>query len=141
MLPILSPRPNLHLGILVPHSGSIPGLRSRPNLDLGTSVPYISPPLIRAQLPGRIKELTRYFCSESQTVRNSCGHNIPLMLISKEAPFWFARLNCHYYLTVREPRLHACQLSLAFVGASFCFVSRAHLLLIKRRTAFLCSYK
>ena len=38
MLPILSLRPNSHLGILVPHSGSIPGLRSRPNLDLGTSL-------------------------------------------------------------------------------------------------------
>ena len=40
MQAILSLRPNSYLGILVPHSGPVPGLRSRPNLDLGTSVPY-----------------------------------------------------------------------------------------------------
>ena len=37
---ILSLRPNLHLGILVPHSGLVPGLRSTSNLDLGTWVLY-----------------------------------------------------------------------------------------------------
>ena len=37
---ILTLRPNSHLGILVPHSGPVPGLRSRSNLDLGTLVPY-----------------------------------------------------------------------------------------------------
>ena len=86
VLPNLNLRPNLDLGILVPHFGSIPSLKSRPNLGLGTSVPYISPPLIHARLPGRIKEPTRYFCYESLTVRNSYGHNIPLMLFSKDAP-------------------------------------------------------
>ena len=119
MLPTLNPRPNSDLGILVPHSGSIPGLKSRLNLGLGTSVPYISPPLIRARLSGRIKESTRYFCSESLTIRNSCGHNIPLMLFSKDALFWCARFSCHYFLTVHEPGLRTCQLSLAFVRAFF----------------------
>ena len=140
-LPTLNPRPNLDLGILVPHFGSTPGLKLRPNLALGTSVPYISPLLIHAWLPGRIKEPTGYFCFESLTVRNLCGHNIPLMLFSKDALFWCAWFSCHYYLTIRELGRCACQLSLAFVGASFCFVSRAYLLLIKRPAALFCSYK
>ena len=140
-LQTLNPRPNLDLGILVPHSGSTPGRKSRPNLGLGTSMPYISPPLIRAQLPGRIKEPTRYFCSKSLIIRNSCGHNIPLMLFSKDTPFWCAWFSCHYYLMVRELGLRTCQLSLAFIGASFCFVSHAYLLLIKRSAALFRSYK
>ena len=40
MQAILSLGPNSHLGILVPHSDPISGLRTRPNLDLGTSVLY-----------------------------------------------------------------------------------------------------
>ena len=120
-LQTLNPRPNSGLGILVPHSGSTPGQKSRPNLGLGTSVLYIRPPLIRAQLLGRIKEPTKYFCSVSSIVRNSCCHNIPLMLFSKDTPFWCAWFSCHYYLKVRELGLRACQLSLAFIGASFCF--------------------
>ena len=104
----LNPRPNLDLGISMPHFGSTPGLKSRPNLGLGTSMLYISPRLIRARLLGRIKEPTRYFCSESLIVKNLCGHNIPLMLFLKDAMFWCAWFSCHYYLTVHEPGRRAC---------------------------------
>ena len=137
------PKPKAQFGF--GHLGAALWLHTRPeikpNLGLGTSMPYISPLLICAWLPGRIKEPTGYFCSESLTVRNLCGHNIPLMLFSKDTLFWCTWFSCHYYLTVRELGWCACQLSLAFVGASFCFVSRAYLLLIKRPAALFCSYK
>ena len=49
-VPNLNPRPNLDLGILVPHFGSTPGLKSRPNLGLGTLVPYSYDPKLKKSL-------------------------------------------------------------------------------------------
>ena len=114
------------------------GPEPRAQLSLGTLVPYISPLLIHAWLPGRIKEPTRPSCFESPTARDSCGYGFPLMLFSKDALFRSARFSCHYCLTVCEPRLRACRLSLAFVGF---FVNRAYLLLIKRSHVLFYSYK
>ena len=96
------------------------------------------PPLIHAQLPGRIKEPIRPSCFESPITRDSCSYGFPLMLFSKDALFWSARFNCHYCLTIRESKQRACQLSLAFVGS---FVNCAYLLLIKRSHALFRSYQ
>ena len=138
-----NPKPKAQFGF--GHLGVALWLHTRPEIKAQFGSGHLGaihqPPLIRVRLPGRIKEPTRYFCYESLTVRNSYGHNIPLMLFSKDTLFQCAWFSCHYYLTVREPGLRACQLSLAFVGASFCFVSHAYLLLIKRPAALFCSYK
>ena len=114
------------------------GPEPRVQLGIGTSVSYISPPLIHARLPRRIKEPIRPSCFESPTARDSCGYCFPLMLFSKDALFRSAKFNCHYCLTVCEPKRRTCRLPLAFVGF---FVNRAYLLLIKRSHVLFRSYK
>ena len=114
------------------------GPEPRVQLGLGTSVLYISPPLIHAQLLGRIKEPTRPFCFKSSTAKDSCGYDFPLMLFSKDALFRSARFSCHHCLMVRELKRRVCRLSLAFVGS---FMNRAHLLLIKHSHVLFRSYK
>ena len=98
----------------------------RAHMGLGISMPDISPPLIHTRLPGRIKEPAEPFGPGSPMAWDSCGYGFSLMLISKDALFHGARFNCHYCLTVREPKWHACRLFLASAGS---FVNRVLLLL------------
>ena len=48
-------------------------------MDLGTLVPYISPPLIHARLPGRIKESKRHLHLRRSTGGSLGGFRNPLM--------------------------------------------------------------
>ena len=102
------------------------GPEPRARMGLGISMPDISPPLIHTRLPGRIKEPAEPFGFRSPMAWDSCGYGFSLMLISKDALFRGARFNCHYCLTVREPKRRTYRLPLVFAGP---FVNRAYLLL------------
>ena len=52
-------------------------------MDLGTLVPYISPPLIHARLPGKIKESKRHLCLRRLTGGSLGGFKNPLMRSQK----------------------------------------------------------
>ena len=65
--------------------GHAAGPKSKAQLDLGTSVPYISPPLIHARLPRRIKELKRHL--RRLTGRDLGGYRNPLMCSQKTCCF------------------------------------------------------
>ena len=58
------------------HAG---GPEFKAQMDLGTLVPYISPPLIHAQLPRRIKESKRHLHLRRSTGGSSSGFRNPLM--------------------------------------------------------------
>jgi len=59
--------------------GHAAGPESNAQMDLGTTVPYISPTLIHAQLPGRIKELKRHLRLRRLIGRDLGGYGNPLM--------------------------------------------------------------
>ena len=59
------------------------GSKFKAQMDLGTTVPYISPPLIHAWLPGRIKEPKRHSRLRRFTGGDLGGYGNPLMRSQK----------------------------------------------------------
>ena len=77
---------------------------SKAQMGLGTTVSYISPPLIHAQLSGRIKESKRHSLSEKLSGWILGWFQKPINALLKGALYlavWFSR---HHYLTVCELR-------------------------------------
>ena len=63
-------------------------LEPKAQMGLGTTVSYISPPLIHAQLSGRIKESKRHSLSEKLNGWILDGSRDPLMRSQKARYIW-----------------------------------------------------
>ena len=59
--------------------GHAVGPEFKAQMDLGTTMPYISPPLIHARLPGRIKEPKKHSRLGKLTGRDLGGYGNPLI--------------------------------------------------------------
>ena len=90
-------------------------LESKAQMGLGTTMSYISPPLIHAQLSGRIKESKRHSLSKKLNRWKLGRFQKPINTLLKGALYLAVWFSCHHYLTFHEPRRHVCQLTLAFV--------------------------
>ena len=133
-------------------------------MDLGTLVPYISPPLIHARLPGKIKESKRHLRLRRLTGGSLGGFKNPLMRSQKACcpgPFgsaviitwWFvnrggAHVSWHWHPKVfllTKPHygwLDAASLSLASINRSSQIIfSLSHSLLseFSLYRAFICA--